>query len=81
MNMNEGLEEHIIQLSVSLKKLSYLIGILNQRLEKESSALTEQEKTLFLYERDNMRINLDIANDYIQESASTLKNLRETISV
>lgn len=81
MNISERLEEHIARLSVSLEKLGYLVNVISQKLEKESSAMTEQEKELFFYDRDNMRIILDIVNDYIQESTDALNSLRNNVPI
>lgn len=71
------MEECIARLSVCFNKLAYLIGIISQKLEKNTDALTEQERELFIYDRDNMRMNLDIVEDYINEAAGIMKELRE----
>lgn len=71
------IEECVTRLSVSFDKLSYLISIISQKLEKDTDALTGQERELFIYERDNMRMNLDIVEDYINEAAGIMKELRE----
>ena len=33
--------------------------------------------TIYIYDRDNMRTNLDIAGDYINEASGIIKELRE----
>ena len=76
-NAAMDIEECITRLSVSFDKLAYLISIVSQKLEKNTDALTGEERELFICERDNMRMNLDIAEDYINEAAGIMKELRE----
>ena len=74
---NKGLniEEGVSRLSAGLEKLQYLIRSINQKFEKCASGMTGQEKEAFLYERDDMRIHLDIADDYIHEVACIVDGL------
>lgn len=72
-----GMEECITRLSVCFGKLEYLISVINQKLEKNTDALTEKEREIFIYDRDDMRTNLDIAEDYIVEASDIIKELRE----
>lgn len=71
------MEERITRLSACFGKLEYLINVISQKLEKNTDALTSQEREIFIYERDNMRTNLDIAGDYINEASGIIKELRE----
>ena len=68
---NNGLnmEECAGRLAVSLEKLQYLLRSINQKFEKCAIGMTVQEKEAFIYERDDMRIHLDIAEDYVHEAA------------
>ena len=63
------IEECITKLSVCFGKLEYLISVISQKLEKNTDALTEQEREFYIFDRDNMRTNLDIAEDYINEAS------------
>ncbi len=54
------MEECITRLSVCFGKLEYLISVISQKLEKNTDALTSQEREIFIYERDNMRTNLEM---------------------
>ena len=71
------MEEYITRLSVCFGKLEYLISVISQKLEKNTDALTGQERELYIYDRDNMRTNLDIVCDYINEASGIIKELRE----
>lgn len=71
------MEECVTRLSVCFGKLEYLISVISQKLEKNTDALTGQERELFICERDNMRTNLDIAGDYINEASGIIRELRE----
>lgn len=71
------MEEYITRLSVCFDKLEYLIGVISQKLEKNTVALTLQERELYIFDRDNMRMNLDIVEDYINEATGIMKELRE----
>ena len=71
------MEECTTRLSVCFGKLEYLISVISQKLEKNTDALTSQEREIFIYERDNMRTNLDIAGDYINEASDIIKELQE----
>lgn len=71
------IEECVTRLSVNFGKLEYLIGVISQKLEKNTDALTGQERELYIYDRDNMRTNLDIIGDYINEASGIIKELRE----
>ncbi len=71
------IEECITRLSVCFGKLEYLISVISQKLEKNTDALTGQERELYIYDRENMRTNLDIAGDYINEASGIIKELRE----
>ena len=73
------MEECITRLSVCFGKLEYLISVISQKLEKNTDALTSQEREIFIYERDNMRTNLDIAGDYINEASGIIRELRESL--
>lgn len=73
------IEEIITMLSVNFGKLAYLISIISQKLEKNTDSLTEQERELFIHERDNMRTNLDIAEDYINEAAGIIEELQKEL--
>lgn len=53
--------------------------MISQKLEKNTDALTSQEREIFIYERDNMRTNLDIAGDYINEASGIIRELRESL--
>ena len=72
-----NMEECITRLSVCFGKLEYLISAISQKLEKNTDALTGQERELFICERDNMRTNLDIVGDYINEASGIIRELRE----
>ena len=37
--------------------------------------MTSQEKEAFIYERENIRIHLDIADDYVHEEACIVNEL------
>ena len=63
------IEECITKLSVCFGKLEYLISVISQKLEKNTDALTKQEREFYIFDRDNMRTNLDIAEDYINEAS------------
>lgn len=71
------IEECITRLSVCFGKLEYLISVISQKLEKNTDALTGQERELYVYDRENMRTNLDIAGDYINEASCIIRELRE----
>lgn len=71
------MEECISRLSVCFGKLEYLISVISRKLEKNTDALTEKERDIFIYDRDNMRTNLDIVGDYIDEASGIIKELRE----
>lgn len=71
------IEECITRLSVCFGKLEYLISVISQKLEKNTDALTGQERELYVYDRENMRTNLDIAGDYINEASGIIRELRE----
>lgn len=71
------MEECTTRLSVCFGKLEYLISVISQKLEKNTDALTSQEREIFIYERDNMRTNLDIVSDYINEASGIIRELRE----
>ena len=71
------MEERATRLSVCFGKLEYLISVISQKLEKNTDALTSQEREIFIYERDNMRTNLDIVSDYINEASGIIRELRE----
>lgn len=73
------MEECTTRLSVCFGKLEYLISVISQKLEKNTDALTSQEREIFIYERDNMRTNLDIAEDYINEASGIIRELRESL--
>lgn len=81
MSSTEALdmEECITRLSVCFGKLEYLNSVISQKLEKNTDALTGQERELFICERDNMRTNLDIAGDYINEASGIIRELRESL--
>lgn len=71
------MEECITRLSACFGKLEYLISVISQKLEKNTDALTGQEREFYIYDRDNMRTNLDIAGDYINEASGIIRELRE----
>lgn len=62
-------------------RLFWQAGIFNQRdkpeIRKEYGSLTGQEWELYVYDRENMRTNLDIAGDYINEASGIIRELRE----
>ncbi len=71
------MEERATRLSVCFGKLEYLISVISQKLEKNTDALTGQEREFYIYDRDNMRTNLDIVSDYINEASGIIRELRE----
>lgn len=73
------MEERATRLSVCFGKLEYLISVISQKLEKNTDALTGQEREFYIYDRDNMRTNLDIAGDYINEASGIIRELRESL--
>lgn len=73
------IEECVTRLSVCFGKLEYLISVMCQKLEKNTDALTGQEREFYIYDRDNMRIKLDIAWDYINEASGIIRELRESL--
>ena len=66
------MEERATRLSVCFGKLEYLISVISQKLEKNTDALTGQEREFYIYDRDNMRTNLDIVSDYINEASGII---------
>ncbi len=54
------IKECITKLSVCFGKLEYLISVISQKLEKNTDALTEQEREFYIFDRDNMRTNLGV---------------------
>lgn len=73
------MEERATRLSVCFGKLEYLISVISQKLEKNTDALTGQEREFYIYDRDNMRTNLDIVSDYINEASGIIRELREVL--
>ena len=71
------MEERATRLSVCFGELEYLISVISQKLEKNTDALTGQEREFYIYDRDNMRTNLDIVSDYINEASGIIRELRE----
>ena len=71
------MEERATRLAVCFGKLEYLISVISQKLEKNTDALTGQEREFYIYDRDNMRTNLDIVSDYINEASGIIRELRE----
>ena len=47
------MEECITRLSACFGKLEYLISVISQKLEKNTDALTGQEREFYFYDRDN----------------------------
>ncbi len=72
-----GMEEYITRLFACFGKLKYLISVISQKLEKNTAALMLQERELYIFDRDNMRTNLDIVGDYIDEASDIIKELQE----
>ena len=74
-HIESNMEEYVVRLSAGFEKLQYLVNSINQKFEKCASGMTGREKEAFLYERDDMRIHLDIADDYIHEVACIVDGL------
>lgn len=74
-NIDFNMEERMAQVSVSLEKLQYLVSSIIQKFEKTARAVDGQGKEAFIYERDCLRIHLDIADDYVQEAAGIVQEL------
>ena len=74
-HIESNMEEYVVRLSAGFEKLQYLVNSINQKFEKPTSAMTSQEKEAFIYERENIRIHLDIADDYVHEEACIVNEL------
>ncbi len=74
-HIESNMEEYVVRLSAGFEKLQYLVNSINQKFEKPTSVMTSQEKEAFIYERENIRIHLDIADDYVHEEACIVNEL------
>lgn len=75
------IEDYTGRIAVNLEKIQYLTDIISQKLQKQIGKMNEHEKDCFVGQHDNLRINLDIVDDYIHDAINILNELRGGIGV